>query len=69
MGGSAPKQLYKNVYIDHIDTDNYSYSCLKYVAIIPLKALPIWEVYLQGLREYSLISKINDSSVPSLPYE
>ena len=65
---SHKSQLYKNVYITHTDQDNYSKSLLKYVAIIPLNPLPIWGVLLQGLREYSLKSKKNDSSLPSLPY-
>ena len=51
---SHTRQLYKNVYIDHTDQDNHSNSLLKSVAIIPLNALPIWGVLLQGLREYSL---------------
>ena len=64
-GMSHKRQLYKNVYIAHTDQDNHSNSFLKYVAIIPLNALPIWGVLLQGLREYSLKSK-NDSPVSPL---
>ena len=41
---SHQRQLYKNVSLDHTDEDNHSNLLLKYVAIIPVKALPIWDV-------------------------